>query len=406
MGKSGNPAKANAPKLKGTISWFSNSPTAPTGYGMQSNQVLNRMIRDGLDVAVLSNYGREGVNGYWDSDYGRVPEYARGAEGYSQDVTPLNHIHHVGSVTARKGEQPNCLITLYDTWVLRGDKYKGLNVASWTPIDHNPVPPLVLEWCQRENVTPIAMSKWGQAELAKHGIQAEYVPHAVEPVFKPTWEIAGTPVRDYMGLTKDNFVVGMNFANKASGAIHRKAVAEAFLAFSIFAKNKPDAVLYLHTDMFGAYGGWKLADLLTAVGLKKDQVIFCDQVQYRQSYPQDQLAALYTAMDVYLGISYGEGFGVGTIEAQACGTQVIVSNICASPELVGDGWVVDCQPLWDEAQKSWFSIPNIPQTVAALEEAYKLPRGKSEKAIEFAKGYGAEYVYQTHWLPVLKKILK
>jgi hypothetical protein len=58
MGKSGNPAKG---KLQGIVSWFSNSPTAATGYGMQSNQVLNRMIRDGLDVAVLSNYGREGV---------------------------------------------------------------------------------------------------------------------------------------------------------------------------------------------------------------------------------------------------------------------------------------------------------------------------------------------------------
>ena len=406
MGKSGNPAKANATKLKGTISWYSNSPTAPTGYGMQSNQVLNRMIRDGLDVAVLSNYGREGVNGTWQSDYGVVTEYARGAEGYSQDVTPLNHIHHVGQVTERKGEQPNCLITLYDTWILRGDKYKGMNVASWTPIDHNPVPPLVLEWCKRENVTPIAMSKWGQAELAKHGVDAEYVPHAIEPVFKPTWELAGYPVREYMGLKDTDFVVGMNFANKASGAIHRKAVAEAFLAFSIFAKNKPDAVLYLHTDMFGSFGGWKLADLLTAVGLQKEQVVFCDQIQYRQSYPQDQLAALYTAMDVYLGISYGEGFGVGTVEAQACGTQVIVSNICASPELVGDGWVVDCQPLWDEAQKSWFSIPSIPQTVAALEEAYGLPRGKSDKAIEFAKAYGAEAIWQKYWLPVLAKLLK
>lgn len=406
MGKSGNPAKANAEKLKGTISWFSNSPTAPTGYGMQSNQVLNRMIRDGLDVAVLSNFGREGVNGFWDSEFGRVPEYARGAEGYSQDVTPLNHVHHVSSVEASKGKQPNCLITLYDTWVLRGDKYKGLNVASWTPIDHQPVPPLVLEWCKRENVTPIAMSKWGQAELARHGVAAEYVPHAVEPVFKPTFEIDGVAVREFMGLKPENFVVGMNFANKSGGAIHRKAVAEAFLAFSIFAKDKPDAVLYLHTDMFGAYGGWKLADLLTAVGLNKDQVLFCDQVQYRQSYPQEQLAALYTAMDVYLGISYGEGFGVGTIEAQACGTPVIVSNVCASPELVGDGWVVECQPLWDEAQKSWFNVPSIPQTVAALNEAYVLPRGKSDKAVEFAKGYGAEYVWQTYWKPVLKKILK
>lgn len=392
--------------LKGTVSWFSNSPTAPTGYGMQSNQVLNRMIRDGLDVAVLSNYGREGVNGTWESNYGVVPEYARGAEPYSQDVTPLNHQHHVANVEKEKGKQPNALFTLYDVWIMRGDKYADLNIASWTPIDHNPVPPLVLDWCKRPNVTPIAMSRWGQAQLKNRGVESLYIPHAVEPVFQPTYEVDGVPTREYMGIDADTFLVGMNFANKASGAIHRKAVAEAFLAFALFAKDKPNAVLYLHTDMFGSFGGWKLDHLLTSCGLTKDQVIFCDQVAYRYGYSQEQLAAFYTAMDVYLAVSYGEGFGVGTIEAQACGTPVIVSDICASSELVGDGWLIECQPLWDEAQRSWFSVPNIPQIVRALNEAFEQPRGKSEKALEFAKGYGAEHVWQEYWLPALAQILK
>lgn len=392
--------------LKGIISWFSNSPYAATGYGVQSAQVLNRAIRDGLDVAVLSNYGREGVNGFWESEHGAVPEYARGAEPYSQDVTPLNHRDHVAKVEAVKGKLPNLLVTLYDVWILRGDQYKDLNIASWIPIDHSPVPPMVLDWAKKPNVTPIAMSKWGQAELARFGVESEYVPHAVEPVFTPTYDIDGVPVREYMGLSDNNFVVGMNFANKASGAIHRKAVAEGFLAFALFAKDKPDAVLYLHTDMFGSYGGWKLVDILTACGLNQSQVVFCDQVQYRQSYPQKALAALYTACDVLLATSYGEGFGVATIEAQACGTPVIVSDICASSELVGDGWLVECQPLWDEAQKSWFSVPNVPQMVSALQAAYERPRGRSEKALEFAKGFNAEHVWQEFWQPVLKKLLK
>lgn len=405
MGKSGNPAKAVS-KLKGTVSWFSNSPTAPTGYGVQTNQVLNRMIRDGLDVAVLSNYGREGVNGTWESEHGVVPEYARGAELYSQDVTPLNHLNHVATVEKKKGVQPDCLVTLYDVWILRGDKYDGINIASWTPIDHNPIPPLVLEWCKKPNVTPIAMSRWGQEQLAQRGVESIYIPHAVEPVFKPTDLVDGLPVREYMGIDEDTFLVGMNFANKSSGIVHRKAVAESFLSFALFAKDKPNAVLYLHTDMFGSFGGWKLADLLSACGLRKDQVIFCDQVRYRYGYSQVELAAFYSAMDVLLAVSYGEGFGVATIEAQACGTPVIVSDICASSELVGDGWLVECQPLWDEAQRSWFSIPNIPQTVASLNEVYVRPRGVSQGAIEFAKGFGAEHVWQEFWLPALSKILK
>ena len=403
MGKSGNPAKAN---LKGIISWFSNSPTAPTGYGVQSKQVIDRLVRDGFNVAVLSNYGREGVNGFYESPFGKIPEYARGAEGYSQDVTPLNHAHHVATVRAQKPELKDVLITLYDTWVLKGSKYDEFKVASWTPIDHSPVPPAVAAWCQKDNVVPIAMSRFGQSALRAVGIDAEYVPHAVDDVFVPTYTINGKSVREYMGIDPKTFVVGMNFANKAAGLVHRKAVAEAFMAFKLFADKHPDSLLYIHSDMFGAFGGWKLDHLLTAVGLTNDQVLFCDQIQYRYGIGQDELAALYTAMDVYLGISYGEGFGVGTIEAQACGTPVIVSDFAASPELVGDGVAVPCQPLWDEAQKAWFAVPSISATVEALELRYNAPRGKSQRAIEFAEQYRAEYVYKKYWLPLLVKLLK
>jgi hypothetical protein len=62
--------------------------------------------------------------------------------------------------------------------------------------------------------------------------------------------------------------------------------------------------------------------------------------------------------------------------------------------------------LWDEPQRSWFSVPNIPQIVRALSTAYEQPRGKSDRAIQFAKGYGAEHVWQEYWLPALAQILK
>ncbi len=58
------------------------------------------------------------------------------------------------------------------------------------------------------------------------------------------------------------------------------------------------------------------------------------------------LAALYSAADVLLAPSYGEGFGVPTVEAQACGTRVIGSGWAATADLVAeDGWLVEGQPL-------------------------------------------------------------
>jgi glycosyltransferase involved in cell wall biosynthesis len=398
MGKSGNPAKR-----VGTISWYSNSPTSPTGYGVQSEQVLKRLVRDGHSVAVLSNFGQDGTIGSWDSGFGKVKVYPRGAEPYSQDVTPLNHMHWVN----QNRNATNVLITLYDAWVLKGKRYDDLNIASWIPIDHLPVPNRVSAWCAKPNVTPLAMSKYGQYQLRDAGIDSVYIPHAFESTFKPTSHIQGVTGREYLGLDESRFVVGMNAANKASGSMHRKAFSENFLAFSLFAKRHPDAVLYVHSDVFGAYGGWNLTHLCEAVGLSKEQVVFVDPVEYLHgSITQETLAGLYSTMDVLLATSYGEGFGVATIEAQACGTPVIGSNFAATAELVSeDGWLVEGQPLFDAGQSAFFNIPSVPGIVDALEQAYQRGRGRSQVSIDWAAQFEAETVYQTHWKPALAKLL-
>jgi len=389
---------------RGTISWYSNSPSAPTGYGVQSEQVLKRLVRDGHSVAVLSNYGQDGTIGSWDSGFGKVRVYPRGADPYSQDVTPLNHMHWVNE----NDNASNVLITLYDAWVLKGKRFDELNIASWIPIDHLPVPPKVAQWCNKPNVTPLAMSKYGQTQLQELGIDSIYIPHAFEPVFKPTETIQGVTGRQFIGVDESRFVVGMNAANKASGSLHRKAFSENFLAFSLFAKRHPDAVLYVHSDVFGAYGGWNLTQLCEAVGLSKDQVVFVDPIPYLHgSIGQDVLAGLYTAMDVLLATSYGEGFGVATIEAQACGTPVIGSNFAATAELVSDdGWLVEGQPLFDAGQSAFYNIPSVPGIVDALEQAYARGRGRSETSLKFAKNFAAEHVYKTHWVPAITKLLK
>jgi glycosyltransferase involved in cell wall biosynthesis len=134
-----------------------------------------------------------------------------------------------------------------------------------------------------------------------------------------------------------------------------------------------------------------------------DSLLFPDPERYRFGYSDEEMAALYTGMDILLHASYGEGFGVPAIEAQACGTKVIASNWAASQDLVAeDGWLVEGQPFWDEAQLSFFQIPSVPSIVSALNSAYDSSREKSKTAIEFAKQFDVERVWKWYWMPFLR----
>jgi glycosyltransferase involved in cell wall biosynthesis len=400
MGKSGNPAKTK--KLNATISVLSNSPGMPTGYGIATEALVNLLKREGADVAALSNYGHEGINSTYQTRYGPIPLYARGSESYSNDVAPAHHKHW----KAMNAKQSDLMITLYDVWVLSGKAYDSIPIASWTPIDHNPVPPAVLQWLKKDNVTPLAMSKFGLDQIHKAGLEGHYVPHSIDTkVFKPTDTILGIPGQEFMGFEDDRFIVGMNAANKASGIIHRKAFGENMMAFAMLCRKYPDAILYIHTDASSQHG-WNLMALGQILGIPVDNLAFPDPLAYRYGMSQEMLAGIYTQMDVLLATSYGEGFGVPVIEAAACGVRPIVSNFAASPELVGDGWAVAGQPLYDPAQHSFFTVPSVPEIFTALEEAYKRGKGKSDKAIEFAQAFDHEKVWEENWMPVLRKLLK
>jgi glycosyltransferase involved in cell wall biosynthesis len=114
------------------------------------------------------------------------------------------------------------------------------------------------------------------------------------------------------------------------------------------------------------------------------------------------MAAIYTRSDVLLSATAGEGFGLPVLEAQACGTPVIVSNFSAQSELVGDGWVVEVQPQWNPTQLQWFATPMVHSIVQGLERAYERPRNQvSQEAVEFAKDYAADKVFNEGWVPLL-----
>ena len=389
-------------KLRGAVALASNSPGVSTGYGVQGQYLVERMLKHGLKVAAFSNYGLEGEIREEKTRHGKYTHYPKGFAQYSQDVI-LAWMQHFQSKPDVKG-LPSALLTLYDVWIYDTLQFEG-DILSWVPLDHVTLPPGVLKFLLRRNVTPITMSPHGQRQLEDAGIESTYIPHGVDTkVFKPTDVAYGMPVREYLGVRDDQFLVGMFAANKANGILHRKAVAENLLAFSLFKKSHPDAVLYLHMEASNAFGGFVLPRLLKAVGLDADSVIMPDPNTLRVGYPQEVLAAFMSACDVGLTVSYGEGFGVPQVELQSCGTPVVASSWAASPDLAGpDSFLVEGQLFWDEPQQSFYQIPILGSIVEALNLAYDAPRGVSQASIDFAKQFDVDTVWNWYWMKFLRQ---
>jgi glycosyltransferase involved in cell wall biosynthesis len=78
--------------------------------------------------------------------------------------------------------------------------------------------------------------------------------------------------------------------------------------------------------------GWYYGEIDGAVerlGLR-ERVIFAGFV------PQEELPLWYNTADLFVYPSLYEGFGLPPLEAMACGTPVVVSNVSALPEVVGE----------------------------------------------------------------------
>ena len=353
------------------------------------------MLRDaGHDVAISALWGLDGKALEWN---GLQVYPADGAWG--NKWLPAIVAHHAGI-----GNDPRdaLLLTLIDVWPLTSSLFSQLRVASWTPVDHDPAPPRVVEFFTRTGARPIAMSRFGESRLQQAGLDPLYVPHGVDTELLQPRDQA--EAKQMLGLPKDAFVVGMVAANKSNMPC-RKAFPQVFQAFARFHETHPDAILYLHTAKDGGDHGINLIALADQCGLPLEAVRWTSEFDLAMGLINYEFMAIfYSAMDVLANPSYGEGFGIPIVEAQACGVPVIVTDYTAMPELCGAGWLVEGDPWYDTTQGAWFKHPSVDSIIDALEHAYQDAAGLRGRAREFALGYDVRRVMADHWTPTLEAL--
>jgi len=406
------------------ILWHSNATWMPSGYGTQSRIWTHRLKEAGYGVVVSAYRGLEGSPL---ADAAGIVHLPRVKEQHGNDVI---YGHYLYAQTYFPNHQRTSVIwSLIDIFAMRPDLWMPLPWAAWCPVDCEPI--LQNERAQFNACRwPIAISRHGEAQMKEIGLKPLYVPHGIETeVFKPTDRSQARKNMFTKNLIDqvipdDAFLVVI-VANNGEGG--RKNFAGMFEAFQLFSHDHPDALLYVHADPSGVHGH-PIDAMAAQLGIA-DKVIFPGgnhllvdgdgngSLRSLGTYmmvtgipTDDHLVDVYNAADVKLMLSYGEGFGLTDVEAQACGCPLIAIDFAASSEINLTGWKVSgirFQP--ERIPRSYQMLADPYDAADCLAHAYSIWKAGEmpelrERTRKAALVYDVETVLKDHFIPVLNEI--
>lgn len=117
------------------------------------------------------------------------------------------------------------------------------------------------------------------------------------------------------------------------GALHpRKNLTNMFLAFDKFKSEKQSDVKFV---IVGEKKWWT-----KSIANVYENMEFKDEVIFLGRRSAEELCQLMASSLALVYVSYFEGFGIPILEAFACGTAVITSNVTSMPEVAGDAAIL------------------------------------------------------------------
>ncbi len=188
----------------------------------------------------------------------------------------------------------------------------------------------------------ITVSNYSKEDIAKslnYPLDKIFVtPLAAEDIYFPRNR---SICRDFV---RKKYGIGDKFILYVGGFSPRKNIKGLIEAFSIIKdKLKEPYKLVILGKKGRSYYDYR--DTAYNLGLK-DDVIFTGYV------PVDELPLFYNAAHMFCYPSFYEGFGLPPLEAMACGTPTIASNVTSIPEVLGDDAVyINPQDINDISEK-------------------------------------------------------
>lgn len=138
----------------------------------------------------------------------------------------------------------------------------------------------------------------------------------------------------------------------------RFAVPESFILFvgTIEPRKNVDGLLHAFHHLRTKYGvtdtslviagsrGWLYDETVALIA----QLGLTDSVYLLGRVSDEDLHRLYVAARCHVHAAHYEGFGLPPLEAMACGTPTVVSNVSSLPEVVGDAALLVDPENWEE----------------------------------------------------------
>lgn len=319
-----------------------------TGFGRVAEGLLP-VIAQQHEVVVMA------VN-YWgdphDLPYKIYPAMLGGSDPFGT--------HRIAEILEK--ETPDMVLVVNDIWIINNlwEKAKPLKSRlefkwyGYFPTDSygffDDVFNHAKEWDGMGTYT-----QFGLKEVRKAGcdLPCDVLPHGVDR--STFFKTDQTEARKQLGLELDKFIVFNGNRNQP-----RKRIDLTLKGFVQFAKNAPDAILWLHMGLKDQ--GWDIIPLFNRIARDHDYdptgkiLLTSDDFEVAKCLPAERLNLVYNAADIGVNTCIGEGWGLVNFEHAATGTAQVV-------------------PDHTSLQEIFFGIPRIDIESWEVDRNYGLDRG-------------------------------
>jgi len=313
---------------------------AMTGFARVTENVLQHLT-DGFEIIVLGN-------NWWGDPHPLQEKYRMYPSSNRFQTAPFGE-QRIREIVER--EQPDVVFSINDMWIIN-EQYRQIQdlhqAGKFKFVGYAPMDSYGWQGCLGETANEwdaiISYTEFGAREFIKGGISKPIavIPHGVTPgQFYPIDKIEA---RKRLNMPEDAFIVFNGNRNQ-----FRKRIDITISAFAKFAKDKPDAQLYLHMGLKDQ--GWDVMPVfareMARQGLDpNNRIILSGNDPSPPNVSVDTLNLIYNAVDVGVNTCKGEGWGLVNFEHAACRVAQVVPNHTSCKEIFeGYGRLIRCDHI-------------------------------------------------------------